>query len=260
MEFKSLLYISSIFSILLFTACNPKKEKKSNTPSEITVAVAANMQFAMKEIAYVFEKESGVKCNTVISSSGKLTAQIKEGAPYDILVAANMKYPKEIYKSGLACSEPKIYAYGKLVLWTMNKQIKPSLELLINPAIKHIALANPDTAPYGYTAIETIKTKKLYNKVKDKLVFGESISQTNQFISLGSAEIGFTAMSVVLSPIMKGKGNWVEIDKKHYTPIKQGVVMIKHHQKNPSALKFYNFLFSDKTQKILKKYGYDVKE
>lgn len=256
MQYKSLLYIF-IFSILFFTACDTKK--KSNTHNEITIATASNMQFAMKEIANVFEEESGVKCNTIISSSGKLTAQIKEGAPYDILVAANMKYPEEIYKSGLSYSEPKVYAYGKLILWTLNKQIKPSLELLTDAKIKHIALANPDTAPYGFAAIQVLKEHELYKKVKDKLVFGESISQTNQFITLGSAEIGFTAMSVVMSPTMKGKGTWLEINKKNYTTIQQGIVVIKHKEQiNPSVLKFYDFLLSEKAQNILEKYGYDV--
>ncbi|MDO3695150.1 molybdate ABC transporter substrate-binding protein [Wenyingzhuangia sp. chi5] len=259
MQYKFIIYLLSIFGFLLVSGCDTKKEKDANPYNKITIATAANMQFAMKKIASVFEKDSGVKCNMVISSSGKLTAQIKKGAPYDIFVAANMKYPEEIYKSGLSYKAPKVYAYGKLVLWTMNKQTKPSLKLLANSKIKHIALANPATAPYGFAAIEVLKKHQLYNKVKDKLVFGESISQTNQFITLQSAEVGFTAMSVVMSPTMKDKGTWVEVDKKNYTPIEQGIVIIKHKGlTNPSALKFYDFLFSEKAQSILKDYGYDI--
>ncbi|WP_257746892.1 molybdate ABC transporter substrate-binding protein [Wenyingzhuangia fucanilytica] len=242
---------------MLFIACNSKKS--SDKKDEIVIATAANMQFSMKEITTAFEKETNIKCSLVISSSGKLTAQIKEGAPYDVFVSANMKYPEEIYNSGFAHTSPKIYAFGKLALWSLNKQIKPNLTLLKDDRIKHIALANPDTAPYGFASVEVMKKLDIYNEVKNKLVYGESISQTNQFITLQSVEIGFTAMSVVLSSAMKEKGNWIEIDKSLYTPIKQGVVVIKNKNIiNPSAIKFYDFLFTDKAQIILKNYGYDV--
>ncbi|MGY5354027.1 molybdate ABC transporter substrate-binding protein [Wenyingzhuangia sp. IMCC45467] len=251
---KTIFYL--LFICLFISACNPKQNKKEQ---KVVIATAANMQFAMKEIAKKFYQEKGIKCEIVISSSGKLTAQIKEGAPYDVFVAANMKYPKEVYKSGFTHTKPRVYAFGKLVLWSMDKNVHPSLDEFTNPKINHIALANPDTAPYGYASVEVLKNINIYNQIKDKLVYGESISQTNQFITLQSAEIGFTAMSVVLSPEMKGKGNWIEINKINYTPIKQGVVVIKHKNKiNPLAMTFYDFLFSNMAQKILQDYGYDV--
>ena len=255
--------MKNIFSKLFILICLfflvSCSQKNKSSDSKIIIATAANMQFAMKEIVKSFNQQEKTTCDLVISSSGKLTAQIKEGAPYDIFVAANMKYPLEVFKNGLSKTKPKIYAYGKLVLWSMNKQIKPSLEILNNPLVHHIALANPKTAPYGFASVELLKQAALYNRIKNKLVYGESISQTNQFITLQSAEIGFTAMSVVLSPEMKNKGKWIPLDSKSYSPIKQGVVLVTHSNKeNPLALKFYNFLFSDTSKKILKNYGYAV--
>lgn len=231
-----------------------------NPAPVITVAVAANMQFAMQSLTRNFTKETGIQCNLVVSSSGKLTAQIKVGAPYDLFVSADMKYPETLYKAGLALEKPKIYAYGKLVLWSMDKSIKPSLKTLQSHEIKHIACANPKTAPYGLATIQVLKYKGIYNSVKSKLVYGESISQTNQFITSKSAQIGFTAKSVVLSPEMKGKGSWIELNPSSYTPIAQGVIIVKQDQAEEiSARKFYSYLFSAQAKKILKNFGYSVK-
>lgn len=252
------------FTLLIFASCGNQENKSTNDtfePHKITIATAANMQFAMEKLTNEFTKQTGIKCELVISSSGKLTAQIKEGAPYDVFIAANMKYPEEIYNSGLAENQPQIYAYGKLVLWSMVEGIEVSLELLQENSIHHIALANPKTAPYGLAATEVLNHHSIYKKVESKLVFGESIAQTNQFITSKSAEIGFTAMSVVLSPEMKDKGKWIEIDKSTYTPIEQGVVVVKHNEhSNKSAIKFYEFLFSEKAKDILTNFGYAINE
>lgn len=251
MKRKVLILVFGLLSFVV-TAANPFPP--------ITIAVAANMQFAMKTLTRNFTEETGIQCNLVISSSGKLTAQIKAGAPYDLFVSADMKYPETLFKSGFALEKPKIYAYGKLVLWTMDKSIKPSLSVLNSGKIKHIACANPKTAPYGVATIQILKHNNLYNSLEHKLVYGESISQTNQFITSKSAQIGFTAKSVVLSPEMKGKGSWIEMNPSSYSPIAQGVIIVK--QKNTEeagARKFYNFLFSTKAKNILKSYGYLVK-
>jgi molybdate transport system substrate-binding protein len=213
----------------------------------------------MEELTTSFTKETGIKCQTILSSSGKLTAQIKEGAPYDIFVSANMKYPIDLYNSGFTLQEPKIYAFGKLVLWTMVDSLKPSINVLLQKNIKHIATANPKTAPYGIPTEEVLNYYKLVDSIKHKLVYGESIAQTNQFIITKAAEIGFTSKSVVLSPFIKGKGNWVAIDERAYSPIKQGIVIIKNTSTSiDKKEKFYNFLFSKKGQEILNKYGYST--
>ena len=242
--------------LLLEGACTTPKQEKA-----LIIATAANMQFAMAEIVHQFSEKTAIPCELVLSSSGKLTAQIIEGAPYDIFVAANMKYPEAISQSGLAENVPKIYAYGKIVLWSMQKNVAPSLAVLQTEAVKHIALANPRTAPYGIAAKEVLEYYTMNNKIKEKLVFGESIAQCNQFILSGAAEIGFTAKAVVLSPDMQGEGTWVELDTAAYTPIEQGIVQIKREEEtHKAAIEFYNFIFSEEAKKILMNFGYSVNE
>ena len=243
-----------LLCLVTFLSCQEQQSKQLN------VAVAANMQFAMKEITKKFEEETGIHCDLIISSSGKLTAQIKEGAPFDIFVSANMKYPNELYKYGLTEKAPEIYAYGKLILWSMKKDIVPNIDSLKNTQIKHIAISNPKSAPYGIAAFEVLNHFKMVTDLSTKLVYGESVLQTNQFIISNAAEIGFTAKSIVLSPKMKGKGHWIDIDETLYTPISQGAVIIKNKKyPNKNAKQFYDFLFSPKAKEILVNFGYAIK-
>ncbi|SFH94175.1 molybdate ABC transporter substrate-binding protein [Halpernia frigidisoli] len=242
------LFLAVFFVIF---SCKEKETKKLN------IAVAANMQFAMKDLIKKFTEISGIQCETNVGSSGKLTAQIQQNAPVDIFISADMKYPEELYKAGFTIKKPEIYAYGKLVMWSINKDVKPSFDILTTDKIKHIAVANPKLAPYGKATVEVLEKMKLYDVIKNKLVFGESISQTNQFIISRAAEIGFTAKSVVLSPEMKGKGSWIDVNESDYSPIAQGVVVIKHkNAENADAQKFYDFLFSPDANKIMVNYGY----
>lgn len=248
----TIIYSLAIFFLL---SCQSKHSNK------LTIATAANVQFAMEELTNAFSQETGIESEIILGSSGKLLAQIKEGAPYDVFVSANMKYPNELYASGFTEQKPQIYAYGKLVLWSMADNIDPSLDLLLSEKVNHVAMANPKTAPYGVAAEQLLTSINLYDQVKDKLVFGESISQTNQFIISGAAEIGFTAMSVVKSPEMEGKGKWIELDNTTYTPIAQGAVTIKKkHNNSDTANQFYAFLFSSRAKEILNKYGYITHE
>ena len=230
-----------------------------NKPSQsITIATAANAQFAIKELVDTFTNQTNIECDIIVSSSGKLTAQISEGAPYDLLISADMKYPESLHKKGKTLAPPRVYAYGKLVLWSKKKNDNLTIQSLQNQGIRHIALANPKTAPYGAAALETLQKQGIYEKVKDKLVYGESISQVNQFVYSGTAEVGFTAMSVVLSPRMKDEGIWEEIEAENHAPIAQGSALINRKDAHPEAVRFYEFLFSPKAKKILQKYGYDT--
>lgn len=216
------------------------------------------MQFAMEEIAIAFEKEHGTQVDLIISSSGKLTSQIEQGAPFDVFVSADMKYPQYLYDHNLTTKAPEIYAYGQLVLWTLNEG-KPSIESLTNNNIEKIAIANPKTAPYGQASMDVLKTHGLYLLVENKLIYGESVSQCNQFISTKSADIGFTSMSTVLAPNMKTTGHWIKIDSTDHSPITQGVVVLKKSKKQKEAQLFYDFLMSDLAQNILAQHGYMAK-
>jgi molybdate transport system substrate-binding protein len=253
---KKVIFI--FFISCLFLTCQEKNSQK------LTIATAANMQFAMEALSKSFTAETGIVCEIIIGSSGKLTAQIQQGAPFDVFVSADMKYPSELFKSGLTTDAPKIYAYGNLVLWTTTQHIQLTnfsscIPLLISDTINHIALANPKTAPYGVAAIEVLKHYQILENIESKLVYGESIAQTNQFITTQAAELGFTAKSVVLSSKMKNNGQWISIDSGIYKPIAQGVVILKQSEKRLlQSQNFYNFLFSAKAKEILDNFGYNV--
>jgi molybdate transport system substrate-binding protein len=244
------------FFILLLSLVSCENRK----PQALVIATAANVQFAMQELVATFQKETGILCETVLSSSGKLTAQIQEGAPFHVFVSADMTYPEELHKNGLTTGPPEVYAYGKLVLWTLRNDLDLTPEQLTQDDVRHIAIANPKTAPYGSAAVEALRHFGIFEKTEPKLVFGESISQTNQFIISKTADAGFTAKSVVLSPELKTKGRWTEVDETAYTPIAQGAVVIQRQGEVKSgALEFYRFLFSEKARQILQAYGYEVK-
>ena len=227
---------------------------------DLSVAAAANVRFALEEIEKVFEKKTKLRININYSSSGKLSTQIIQGAPFDVFVSADEEYPKNLQKAGATANTPKVYACGTLVLWTTKSglSIKADGKILSNNRVQKIAIANPKTAPYGRAAIEWLKKKGLYAQVEDKLVYGESVAQTTQYILAGACEIGLTAKSMVMAEEMRGKGSWVEIDVKYYEPIRQAAVITTFGQKkHPEAShKFFDFLFSPEAQKIWKSYGY----
>jgi len=239
--------------IVLIVGCSKPSDK-------IIIATAANVQYVMQDIKKEFEKESGKKIEIVVSSSGKLTTQIREGAPFDVFVSADTKYPDELYARGGSDEKPKIYALGSIVLWSRSLDSSDlKVENLIEDKIKKIAIPNPQTAPYGEAAIQVLQKQKSFEKLKTKLVYGESIAQTAQYITSGSVEVGFNALSVVMSPEMKGKGQWILVDSSLYEPIKQAAILLKHSDDSPkkeTSRQFYDFLYSKKGREIFKKYGY----
>lgn len=243
-----------VSGILLLAGCSKPNEK-------VVVATAANVQFVMQELQKVFEKETSIKLELVVSSSGKLTTQIREGAPFDLFVSADTRYPQEIYANGGSENSPKVYARGALVLWTRDSTATPQLSLLTSPNVKKIAIANPRTAPYGQAAVEVLQNAGLYEQVKSKLVYGESIAQTTQYIATGAADVGFTALAVVLSPEMKNVGSWTKLDSTTYKPIDQAAVLLLHSEASPkraTSKQFYDFLYSEKAKAIFRQYGYFV--
>ncbi len=239
--------------LLLYSACGQPEQK-------LRIATAANMQYAMEELVAAFSEQTGIACEMITGSSGKLTAQIREGAPYDILVSADMMYPRELKQLGLISGEPRIYAYGNLVLWTNREGIHPELQYLTDEAVKHIAIPNPQTAPYGRAAVEVLRGAGLYDRIAHKLVYGESVAQASQFTRSGASEIGITAKAVVLSANVAGKGQWTDLDPGMHSPIEQGVVRIRNSAMPDAANQFSEFLFSPEARRILKKFGYSVDE
>lgn len=245
-----------LINLFVFTAITGFAQTK------ITVAVAANMQYTIEALKTEFNKTDKTQIDIVLGASGKLTQQIMQSAPFDIFISADTAFPKKLADTGFAAELPRVYVRGVLVLWSVKPgvELKKDLKLLLNNDIQHIAIANPKTAPYGAAAEFILKKYDLYDKVSAKLVTGESITQTSQFIATQAADAGFTAKSIVISDEMKGKGVWVELNQNDYPPIKQAAVLLKYGQQNHAgeAKKFYDFLFSDKAKAIYKKFGYIV--
>lgn len=243
-------HIAICIAIALTLSCS------NRNADQLTIAAAANMQFAIVELEREFENATGTHIEIILGSSGKLTAQILAGAPYDLFLSADSKYPQKIFVEGLASKAPRVYAYGRLVVWSSLD----SAQILSNEidwTNTKVAVANPKTAPYGQAVMEFINSQPLYQLFTDKLVYGESISQVNQFLLSGAANIGFTSKSSVLSRPFEGKGIWNEIPTTDYSPIAQSMVILKARPEMQSAAQaFFDFMLSEKGQEILNKFGY----
>jgi len=249
-------YRALVVFILLYSVFRVSAQQK------ITVAVAANMQYTIEALKALYNKSDRTEINIVLGASGNLTQQIMVGAPFDIFISADTSLPQKLFSGGFTAGPPKGYARGLLVLWSAKQNIHPrsDLRLLLSDSIKTIAIANPETAPYGAAAGFILKKYGLYDKIMSKLVTGESITQTTQFIATRAADIGFTAKSIVISDQMKGRGEWVELNRDDYQPIKQSAVLLKYGQQHHAvaAKKFYEFLFCDQAKALYKKFGYIV--
>ncbi len=227
---------------------------------KITVALAANVAYAIDDLKSEFNKlYPDIKVQIILGGTGSLTTKIKHKAPYDILMGANMMYPESLYKDGFAVTRPMVYAQGSLAYLSVKKQdFSKGINLVKESSVKRIAIANPKTAPYGKAAFEALRNAKLLDEVKSKFVYGESISQTVTYATKAT-DLGFIAKSALFSPKMKQfkkEINWHEVDSKLYTPINQGIVILKHGEKSQAVASFYAFIFSKRAEAIFEKFGY----
>jgi molybdate transport system substrate-binding protein len=228
----------------------------------INIAVAANVSYAIDDLKKEFNKlYPDTEVKVTLGSSGKLTAQIKNGAPYTLFMAANMKYPEALYADGIATTRPLVYAQGGLAMLSDSKKdFTKGIKLVKDSSINKIAVANPKTAPYGKAAVEAMKNGGVLDGIESKFVYAESISQTVSY-AITAADIGFIAKSSLYSPKMSAykKGiNWADVDPKLYTPINQGIVVLKNGEANSEVAAFYTFMLSAKAKKILIDFGYLV--
>ncbi|MVN92306.1 molybdate ABC transporter substrate-binding protein [Mucilaginibacter aquatilis] len=241
------------FKIALYVLLLPITTYAQN----LRVAVAANAQYVSEALVKEFKKQTGVEVQLIVGASGKFTAQIQEGAPFDVFMSADMVYPQRLYEKKLTVSAPKVYACGTLVLWS-TKLKQPLISSLTQQSISKIAVANPKLAPYGTATMQALKQLNLLNALQPKIVYGESIAQVNQYLLTGVADAAFTAKAVVMHGENKNKGSWTDVDSKLYKPIAQGVVILKNADKQNMkyATMFYNFLFGSTAKHIFKAYGY----
>ena len=243
--------------LLLLFACTTDMETIEDNKS-IQLAVAANMQFTMDSIAVLFEEAHGIECKVSANSSGMLTAQIEKGAPFDVFVSANMRYPKKLVESGFG-ETPEVYAYGQLALvYGKDKTYRSVEEVLSSEKVKRVAVADPKTAPYGMAASEFLKNADLFKKFEDKIVYGESIGQVNQYLTTGAVDAAFTSYSFITK--FGKRYNFLEADSDYFTKIEQGMLILKHGKENnfEASRKFMDFLKSDACKDVLTHFGYKV--
>ena len=228
--------------------------------AEIRVAAAADLKFAMDELAKQFEKQTGTKVNVTYGSSGNFLAQIENGAPFDIFFSADMDYPRRLQAAGLA--EPGTlceYAIGRIVIWTPADAsvdvAKEKWAALLKPDVRKIAIANPVHAPYGRAAVAALESAGIYDQVKSKLVYGENISQAAQFVQSGNAQAGIIALSLAISPGMNAGKSW-EIPSEMYLAIEQGAVLLTNGKNKDLARRFLDLTKSAAGLAVLEKFGF----
>jgi len=230
--------------------------------AEIKVAAAADLTFAFKDVAARFQKETGNNVKLTYGSSGNFFAQIQNGAPFDLFFSADVGYAEKLAAAGLA--EPGSmyeYASGKIVIWapTASKlDLSRGLATLLDPGIRKIAIANPQHAPYGTAAVAAMRHAAAYDKIKSKLVLGENISQTAQFVQSGNADVGIIALSLALAPAMKNNGRYVEIPAADYPPLVQAGVVLKSSRNKGLARQFLKFLKEPGTVALMEGYGFSI--
>ena len=232
----------------------------TTTAQKVNVAAAANLRYVLEEIKTAYVKQNPrAKVNLTFGASGMLVQQIQNGASFDFFMAADNEFPLKLKEKGLTTGPMATYAFGKLAIYSTSIDVdKLGLKALKEESIKKIAIANPETAPYGERAIELLKSQKLYDGLKSKIVLGENISQTAQFAFTGNAEIGFIALSLALAPDMDKKGNYYIVPQSLYKPIEQACILIKTPVLNTEAAKFRKFVLSPATKAIWEKWGYGL--
>jgi molybdate transport system substrate-binding protein len=227
---------------------------------QLTVAAAADLQFAMQEIATRYQKQTGTHVKLSFGSSGNFFAQIQNGAPFDLFFSADRQYPEKLQQSGYA--EPatlRNYAVGKLVLWVpANSKLDLSrgLKVLADPAVSKISIANPEHAPYGRAAVAALQHEGIYDAVSKKFVLGENISQAAAFAFSGNADAGLLALSLAVAPSMKDKGQYVEVPAGDYQPLTQAAVVVKSSRAKSAARQFLDFVSSPPIVELLRQYGF----
>ena len=223
----------------------------------VKIAAAANLRFVLEEIKESYKKvnpKADIALN--FGSTGTLYQQIVNGADFNLFMAADNEVPEKLKNQGLVSGEVKTYAFGKLVVWSNTIDVSKGLDILTDPSVKRIAIAKPDLAPYGDRAIECLNLTGLFEKVKDKIVYADNISQAAQFAQTGNAEVGFLAYSLTLTPEMKGSS--FLIDPKSYKPVAQAMAAVKGWKTNPEAAKFMKYVLSPECKPIFEKFGYIV--
>ena len=255
------LVLRSFIACLLL--CRISAPSARAVDRELNVAAAADLSSALQEVANNYQKHTGVTVKLSFGASGALTQQIQNGAPFDIFFSADMDYPRQLIAAGEADSATLFrYAVGRLVLWVpkdspLDVEHK-GIDVLLDPSVNKISIANPQHAPYGRAAAAVLKHYGLYDKLSDRLVLGENISQAAQFVESGNAQAGFVALAHATAPAMQGKGKYWMVPADAYPPLDQGVVVISHSPHKQDAMAFLDYVKTPEATAILQRYGFSL--
>ena len=254
---RSTLTLCVALSALLFSSTDLRAQQHS-----VRVAAAADLKFAMEELAKKFENKTGARVDVSYGSSGNFFSQLQNGAPFDLFFSADVEYPRKLEAAGFA--EPGTlgdYALGRIVIWMPDDSsvdlAKEGWNALLDPGVQKIAIANPELAPYGRAAASALKKAGIYEQVKAKLVYGENISQAAQFVQSGNAQAGVIALSLTFAPGMKRGKVW-QIPAEMHPPIEQGAVLLKNARNRPAAQAFLNFVKSAAGKEVLEQHGFSA--
>jgi len=261
-----MIKIFRLFLLAFVVAASLQPGLRAQAPAhEITVAAAADLTSALAEVAANYEKNTGVTVKLSFGASGTLTQQIQNGAPFDVFFSADMDYPRQLIEANQAEGATLYrYAVGKLVLWApadspLDFEHK-GMDVLLDPSVKKISIANPQHAPYGRAAMATLQHYGLYEKVKDLLVLGENVAQAAQFVESGNAQVGFVALAHALAPAMQGKGKYWQVPAGAYPPLDQGAVIISHSSHKEDAAAFLAYVKTPNAAAVLQHYGFTLPE
>ncbi len=230
--------------------------------AQVTIAAAGDLQFVMADVAHRFEVQTGQQIHVTYGSSGNFFQQLENGAPFDLFFSANLDYPKKLEQDGFA--EPGSlyeYAQGKLVIWIPSSSpldLHRGINMLLDPTVKKIAIANPRHAPYGQAAVAAMKNENIYAHVHGKLVLGENVSQALSFVASGSADAGLVALSLALSTNVRASGRFAEVAEAAYPPIRQGCVILKAAKNKEAARQFVAFIRTPEIAHLFREYGFGV--
>src|SRR5215469_2893784 len=254
-------FIAVILSVALSSTFSWTQEKKAE--SELVVAAAADLNPALNDIAQQFEKKTGVRVKLSFGASGALTQQIQNGAPFDVFFSADMDYPRQLIAQGQA-DAASLYKYslGRLVLWvpassSLDVEHK-GMDILLDSSVKKIAIANPQHAPYGRAAVGALKHAGLYDRLANRFVLGENVSQAAQFAESGNAQAGFVALAHALSPAIKKNGKFWVVPADYYPPLEQGVVIITSSRRKKEAADFLEYMKTKEVSDVLRRYGFTL--
>ena len=247
--------LATVAALLLAPAA-PRAQEAGRS---VSVAVAANMKPAFEEIARAFHWKTGVEVKAVYGASGNFFAQIQNGAPFDLFLSADAEFPAKVAEAGLADGKPFTYAYGALVVWVpkaspLDLQGK-GLAALADPSVQKLAIANPQVAPYGRAAEAALKAAGVYERVKDRFVMGQNVSQTAQFVQSGNAQAGLIPLSLALAPPLSAEGRFFRVPEGTYEKIQQDAVLLKGAKNAALARELAAFL-SGPGRATLEKFGY----